>query len=87
MSVYDYACRVCGLAQGDKPWGDDGKCPTYFICRCCGVEFGLGDEAPSDARYYRNWWIEKGMPWWNPKAKPENWDPEEQFKNIPPEFR
>ncbi len=29
-----YHCRVCGLKQDFKPWGEDGKTPTFEICGC-----------------------------------------------------
>jgi hypothetical protein len=35
-----YCCRICGLKQDFKPWGEDGKTPAFEICSCCGVEFG-----------------------------------------------
>ena len=31
-----YRCRVCGLNQDFKPWGEDGKTPAFEICGCCG---------------------------------------------------
>lgn len=83
----EYACRVCGLLQPEKPWGDDGRSPNNWICECCGVEFGYEDETRDTVLSYRKWWKERGMSWFRPKAKPVDWDPEEQFKNIPPEFR
>ncbi len=39
----EHNCRVCGLYIDDLPWGEDGNCPTYEICSCCGVEFGNED--------------------------------------------
>jgi hypothetical protein len=87
MNNKGYACRVCGLLQPGKPWGDDGKSPTYDICVCCGVEFGLGDENLSGVHFYRNWWINKGRPWRLPHRKPENWDWEVQLQNVPEPFR
>lgn len=34
----NHNCRVCGLYIEDFPWGDDGNCPTYEICPCCGAK-------------------------------------------------
>lgn len=38
-----YNCRVCGLDQGFKPWGEDDQTPTFDLCNCCGVQFGYED--------------------------------------------
>jgi hypothetical protein len=40
---------VCGLEQGELPWGADGATPSFAICDCCGVEFGL--EGRPETRY------------------------------------
>lgn len=82
-----FACRVCGLLQSELPWGDDGQCPTYDICDCCGVEFGYEDCTVEATRRYRQKWIERGSPWTRPESCPEAWDPEEQLEAVPPEFR
>jgi hypothetical protein len=80
-------CRVCGLRQADPPWGEDGRTPTYEICSCCGVEFGYEDSRPESVRRYRTEWIRKGAEWFTPQDRPAVWDMEQQFNNIPPEFR
>ena len=80
-------CRVCGLDQGEPPWGEYGDCPTFGICFCCGVEFGYQDCFPEDVERYRNEWLAKGAPWRDPEEKPDNWSLEEQMKNIPDEFK
>jgi hypothetical protein len=82
----EHNCRVCGLYIDDLPWGEDGNCPTYEICSCCGVEFGNEDYTIEATKQYRAKWINKGMNWFEPSEKPENWDKDEQFKNIPQEF-
>lgn len=83
----NHNCRVCGLYSNDLPWGVEGNCPTYEICPCCGVEFGNEDYTISSTRQYREKWLSEGGNWFEPKEKPEKWDKEEQFKNIPKEFR
>lgn len=82
-------CRVCGLLSEDvdKPWGGDGKTPSFNICDCCGCEFGYEDCLLSAIRKYREEWIAKGAPWFQKKARPENWDLQEQLKKIPKAFR
>ena len=80
-------CRVCGLDQGEFPWGKDGTDPSFAICDCCGVEFGYQDCSIECVRKFRNTWLSEGNPWFNPKKKPKNWSLEKQLKNIPQEFK
>ena len=81
------ACRVCGKLQYDPPWGEDGQCPTYDICDCCGVEFGYGDCTLKAVRAFRERWLANGANWKYLKEKPTNWSLEEQLKQIPKEFK
>ncbi|RDX39102.1 hypothetical protein DZA51_00235 [Vibrio campbellii] len=81
------ACRVCGLIQSDPPWGEDGKSPNYDICSCCGVEFGYEDSSVKGVSIYRKNWLKGGSSWEDDAEKPTNWSVEEQFKNIPLDFR
>lgn len=85
--TYIHNCRVCGLFLEDPPWGNDGKTPLYEFCPCCGVEFGYQDSSLEGTKRFRKQWIENGMKWDDEKQKPDNWDPKEQFKNIPTEFQ
>lgn len=78
----NYRCRVCGLKQSDKPWGDDNKTPTFEICDCCGVEFGYEDSTPQGINNYRQKWIETGAKWMNPNEKPDDWNLEVQLAEI-----
>lgn len=87
MADYNLACRVCGLLNEDPPWGADGKTPLFEYCLCCGVESGYGDATPTGAQRWRQRWIEGGAVWHEPRFKPNNWDMDEQFANIPPDFR
>jgi hypothetical protein len=84
-----YCCRVCGLFQGEDhpPWGSDGKCPSFDICECCGVEFGYGDCFLDDVKRARKEWLDKGAFWNDPKYRPKNWSLEEQLNNIPEKFK
>lgn len=66
----------------DKPWGEDGKTPTYEICPCCGVEFGNEDHTNESVRKYREQWLDNGCIWLNIKEKPKEWDMETQMRNI-----
>lgn len=83
----EHNCRVCGLYIDDKPWGENGMCPTYEICPCCGVEFGNEDYTIESIKEYRTQWIKKGYQWFNPKEKPENWNLEIQMLNIADEYK
>lgn len=82
----EHYCRVCGFFIKDKPWGSDGKSPTYDICPCCGVEFGNEDYSIDSIRKYRTHWINAGTAWFDTNQKPDNWNLEEQLDNIPIEY-
>ena len=83
----EFRCRVCGLLYDFKPWGEDGRSPTFYICGCCGVEFGYEDTMAVAARKNRQKWIESGAEWFRPTECPPDWDLEEQLTHIPPKFR
>jgi hypothetical protein len=83
----EYVCRVCGLDQQEKPWGEDGKTPSFVICYCCGCEAGYQDCQLSATKHAREKWLEKGSSWWDSKFKPENWSLEEQLSQIPSEYQ
>lgn len=79
-------CRVCGLYIEELPWGEDGNCPTYEICPCCGVEFGNEDYTIQSVKEYREDWIKKGANWFEPDEKPKNWNLENQLKDVSKEY-
>jgi predicted GIY-YIG superfamily endonuclease len=81
-----YYCRVCGIEVGESAWGKDGKTPSFDFCYCCRVEFGNQDYSLKSTLEFRQIWIDNGMIWDTPKYKPADWDPQEQFKNIPAEY-
>lgn len=76
-------CRVCGLQQPHPQYGNDGKSPTYEICDCCGVEFGYEDLTRKSVMGYRKRWIEEGCKWFDPEAKPSDWNFNDQMRNVP----
>lgn len=80
-------CRVCGLKQGEPPWGEDGRSPTYDYCACCGVEFGYGDATVEACRRWREKWIEGGKKWSKPDKMPSEWSFLEQIRKVPRSFR
>jgi len=85
--AHEFNCRVCGLDQGFKPWGEDGNLPTFDICDCCGVQFGYEDCNVFYVKKFRDEWIKNGAKWFTPKDRPENWSLAEQLKQIPEQFK
>lgn len=83
----DYPCRVCGYDLEEPPWGPDGASPSYLICDCCGAEAGLDDIDRAAATHYRDKWLADGARWFDPRARPPDWDVQAQLACVPPEFR
>ena len=80
-------CKVCGLHFPEFfPWGETGETPSHDICDCCGIEFGYEDNNVESVRVARKKWLVDGANWFNPENKPSVWNPNDQLKNIPPEF-
>lgn len=75
-------CKVCGLEQPCLQWGENGCCPTYDICDCCGVEFGYEDSCEESVIEYRANWINKGRKWFNKKECPVDWDWKQQLQQL-----
>jgi hypothetical protein len=79
-------CPVCGHHLRKPPW--DGQEPSGERCPCCGILFGVDDQASGnltarealyDARYKE--WIKVGMPWTSRTHRmPPGWSPEEQIR-------
>lgn len=82
-----YCCRICGLDQDFKPWGEDGETPSFELCGCCGVDFGYEDTSVKHAKQYREEWLRKGAIWISSEEKPANWSLEEQLKQIPSDYK
>jgi hypothetical protein len=80
-------CPVCGLDQGEPPWGEHGDDPTFCTCDCCGLEFNFEAMTPERARELRQHWLASGAKWLRPEAMPANWEREAQLLQVPREFR
>jgi len=78
-----HECRVCGYQNNDYPWGEDGKSPSYQICPCCGVQYGVKDITPEEIQNERKLWVKNKYKWFDSNLKPSGWSSEEQLKNIP----
>ena len=78
MKIFN--CPICGLPW-DEPEDIEDLRRSFDICDCCGCEYGYTDNSA-----YREKWLAKGSPWSRKKARPENWDLEEQLKNIVPNW-
>jgi hypothetical protein len=81
-----WRCRVCGLWQSEPPWGEEGTCPTYDYCPCCGVEFGYGDASAIAIQQWRETWIKDGAKWAEPEKKPAHWNLQEQLTFVTDRF-
>ncbi|SNX88703.1 hypothetical protein SAMN06272735_9197 [Streptomyces sp. TLI_55] len=79
-------CRICGLDVGEVRFDGDGL-SVFVVCACCGCESGVEDGTAAAVRRHRESWIGDGAPWFEPKARPADWDLELQLSNIPPEWR
>lgn len=73
-------CRVCGWDLGEPGWVDD--VPLYVVCDCCGAETGVDDVPPDALRAYRQSWLSRGAPWFDPDARPPFWDLEAQLSRV-----
>ena len=78
-------CPICGLGPFPEPVPEDELKHSYWICECCGCEYG-NDDRPD----VREWWIKKmrklgpEAKWFDEKRRPANWDLEEQLTHIDP---
>jgi hypothetical protein len=82
-----HCCRVCGLDQGEPPWGEDGKTPSFEICGCCGTDFGYQDCFIEGIKRARKEWLDHGGKWNTIKEKPIDGSLEKQLAQIPPEYQ
>lgn len=60
-------CPACGFLLWFEPWYDE--VPSFEICTCCGIQFGLTDFGDGTIeeriKLYQEWqdkWIKAGMP-------------------------
>ena len=71
-----YLCPVCGFDGMIDPPKD------FNICPCCGTEFGYEDHILTHGEL-RDMWIEEGCKWFSDyTTPPENWNPQDQLKNV-----
>lgn len=91
MQNKNYICPVCGYDGLEFEPNN-----SYEICSCCGYEFGTLDYEGKDVgaefdyketmnffSYVRNIWLGNGAEWYsNINQKPQNWDLQNQLKNI-----
>ena len=84
----DFACRVCGFLYDEKPWGESGFLRLTIFASAVERNFGYTDVTVDDVIGYRKYWMGRGSTWFRAKIhRPENWNFEEQLKNVPLEFR
>lgn len=83
MAIIMDICKICGIKL-NKPISE----LQHEFCSCCGCHFGLDDFDLEYAREHRQEWYNAGKKWWSEHSSPpENWNPDEQLKNIPPEWQ
>lgn len=82
-----FHCRVCGLRLTDPPWGYDNQTPLFEFCPCCGVEFGYQDSTLKGIREFREQWLKNGGKWDDESERIDNWNLEEQLKQLPEKYR
>jgi hypothetical protein len=85
-SGLETVCRICGLDVGEVRFDEHGLA-LFDICGCCGTESGVGDDTLAQVRLLRDRWLDAGSVWFQPKARPADWEPREQLRNLPPNWR
>ena len=80
-------CRVCGYLLNFFPWGLYDNQPSFELCPCCGVQFGVMDETFVLIQQEREEWLSSGTPWFDLSKKPVNWDLETQLAQIPNHYK
>lgn len=71
-----HRCPVCAYPDLTEPPAD------YFICPCCGTEFG-NDDTIYSYEELRDRWIKAEMPWFSHATPPPvNWNPVEQLRRA-----
>jgi len=69
-------CPVCGYPEMTEPPKD------YYICPCCGTEFG-NDDSVFTYDELRRAWLANGAHWFSRATPPpHNWNPYEQLFNA-----
>ena len=73
-------CPVCGYDSLPRPAYNEFVLPSFQICPCCGVQFGL-DDANFPHAALRQIWLSGGATWSsNATHPPVNWNPLEQLR-------
>jgi hypothetical protein len=86
---YEMICPCCGIHYGY----DDGGAGEIIPDDLAYSDWRFGDENHIKImKFWRQYWISNGMKWKHQDGhslsqKPENWNPEEQLKNLPEEFK
>lgn len=69
-------CPLCGWGPFEEAFRSVQEiCWSYFICNCCGCEYGLDDHEA----YYKKW-VESGCRWFSPNLKPNDWKLQDQIR-------
>jgi len=82
-------CPACGIHYGYDDEGGGNIIPDELTYS----DWKFGDENHKKIiKFWRNKWIEGGMVWKHQDVIsqtfiPHNWNPEEQLKNVPKEFK
>ena len=80
----NYMCPVCGYPSLEEPAYNKDGFGSDEICPSCGYQFGITDDDEDISHEeWRTRWVKSGMLWYSKGyAKPENWNPEEQLKQV-----
>ena len=69
-------CPICGYDRMTRPPAD------FYICPCCGTEFGNDDFETSHAELRRRW-LQSGAPWFSyATPRPPLWNQYEQLSRA-----
>ena|SRR5579863_10238487 len=72
-------CPICGFPFGTSVDEDELR-NSYWICSCCGCEYGVDDTLK-----YRESWLANGARWFMGHP-PQGWDVQEQLKMAIPDW-
>jgi hypothetical protein len=78
-----FMCPVCGFdGLMEPPYSESGR-GSFEICPSCGFEFGYDDDSEGvSPEAHRTAWLEGGAEWFDPEAKPHDWDLRAQLARI-----
>lgn len=73
-------CPVCGYDGLEEPAYDKNLVPSYNVCACCGVEFGVDDFyiSPTSLKQF----IDSNKQWFDESKKTKKWCFEKQLENL-----